>query len=99
MKATSLFLLVVTLFVASTASAALPIEYKDYPVDQTQPSITACTAYSWMMQKCRECRANFRTDGSVSSWTCVQMTESNTFCTCGDMSKGGCYPKGQCTYR
>ena len=100
MKATSLFFgLVVTLFIASTASAALPISYKEIPQDQTQPTVTACNAYSWYGQKCRDCRANFNTDGSVNSWVCVQVEQSNFFCTCGDMSKGGCAPKGQCTYR
>lgn len=89
---------VVTLLMASTASAALPIEYKEIPPDNTNPTIKSCVAYGAYGQTCRRCDANFNTDGSVRNFTCVQMRRSNEFCTCGDMSHNGCYPKGECAY-
>ncbi len=95
------FATVVTLLMASTASAALPIEYIDYPPDttSTDPTVKSCVAYSAYGQKCRECRVNWNPDGSVAGYTCVSVAASNMFCTCGDVSRGGCYPKGQCAYR
>jgi hypothetical protein len=91
------FATVVTLLIASTASAALPISYIDYPTDNTDPTVKTCIAYSAYGQRCRDCRVNWNPDGSASSFTCVGVTV-NKYCTCGDTSRGGCYPKGQCLY-
>lgn len=89
---------VVMLLTTTTASAALPIEYLELPPDTTMPTVSTCKAYDAYGQRCRMCWATFRTDGSVEKWTCVQVKNSQNFCTCGDMSRGGCYPKGLCQY-
>lgn len=91
------FATVVTLLIASSASARVLVEYKDYPTDNTNPTVRTCEAYSWMGQKCRECRTIFDTNGNPTGFTCVQMT-SDAFCTCGDSGKP-CAPKGLCKYR
>ena len=89
---------VVTFIIASTASAALPISYIEYPTDNTDPTVKSCVAYSAYGQKCRQCHPTFRPDGTVEKWTCVSVENSQNFCTCGDMSRGGCSPKGICKY-
>ena len=89
---------VVTLLVASTASAAIPISYIEYPTDNTDPTVTSCVAFAAWGQKCKQCSPSFRPDGSVEKWTCVNVANSENFCTCGDMSRGGCRPKGLCKY-
>lgn len=93
-----IFSTVVTLLIASAASASLPISYIDYPTDSTDPMVKSCVAYSAYGQKCRQCSPAFNPDGTVAKWTCVSVTNSQNFCTCGDMSRGGCYPKGLCQY-
>lgn len=96
------FAILVTAFllVASAASAApVQIQYKDYPTDNTDPTVKTCIAYSDYGQKCKRCDPNFAPTGAVIGWTCVQVANSQNFCTCGDMSRGGCSPKGLCTYQ
>lgn len=92
------FATVVTLLIASSASALVLVEYKDYPTDNTDPTVKSCVAYSAYGQKCKMCSPSFRTDGSIEKWTCVNVSNSQNFCTCGDMSRGGCSPKGTCKY-
>jgi hypothetical protein len=90
---------IVTLFIASTASAVLPaVQYKEYPTDSTDPTVRSCVAYGAYGQRCKRCSPTFNEDGTVAKWTCVNVQNSNNFCTCGDMSRGGCSPKGLCTY-
>lgn len=95
-----LFATVVTLLIASAASAALPIQYVDFPPDSvgSDPTVKSCVAFGAYGQKCKRCHPSFREDGSVEKWTCVNEMNSFNFCTCGDMSRGGCYPKGLCQY-
>lgn len=90
--------LAVLLLVTTTASAAIPISYIDYPVDNTNPTVTACVAYADSGQKCKRCDLSFYPNGMISGYTCVSIAATNYFCTCGDMSKGYCTPKGKCTY-
>src|SRR5688572_12158591 len=101
MRALSLvFATVVTLLIASTVSAALPISYIDYPVDNTNPTVRSCIAFSAYGQKCRRCDPNYSSvTGAVTGFTCVPVTDSNNFCTCGDTSGGRCTPKGLCEYK
>lgn len=93
------FATVVTLLIASTASALSAIQYKEFPTDSgNDPTVKSCIAFSAYGQKCRRCSPVFNTDGSVARWTCVGVTNSQNFCTCGDMSTGGCSPRGLCAY-
>lgn len=85
----------VTLVIASSASASSGISYVDYPAaDGNDPTVKTCEAYSWMQQKCRDCRPNWNPDGSMSSSTCIGVTVDK-FCSCGT----SCRPRGLCTYR
>ena len=88
------------LFVAPTASAAMPIEYKTIPPDPSQPSPTLCVAYSNAGQSCRRCYQNLKPDGSVLSNVCKAVTAAS-FCGCRYENNGftGCTSEGECLYR
>jgi hypothetical protein len=101
MRAAFIVMLVASLLLTATPASAtlVQVQYKDYPADAGDPTVKTCVAYSHLGQKCRMCSPTFRPDGTVAGWTCVSVMDSQNFCSCGDMSTGGCYPKGLCTYQ
>lgn len=75
--------------------AAVPPDYKELPIDQTNPTINTCTAYRSLGQKCRSCVTNIRVDGSRYG-TCTSSSYSDRCaCTGGTPS---CTTQGECTY-
>jgi len=82
---------------APTAEAAMQIEYKEPPPDNTQPLVTLCIAYSANGQSCRKCHENLYPSGASMSWVCKPVY-ANASCSC-KFENGGCTSQGECFYR
>lgn len=86
------------LFAATEVHAAMPVEYKDYPVDNTGPTPVICGAYAAAGQKCNQCHENVYASGATAYWLCVPV-RYNGSCRCriGTESKS-CSGEGECWY-
>lgn len=95
MKLRLLGTFVFALSFASSLFAALPVEYKELPIENSNPTIKTCTAYRSLGQRCKSCIGSTRVDGTPEG-RCTTSGYSDR-CTC-DSGMPSCRMQGECTY-